>query len=237
MARQYRRKIGGWIYLVVAVIVLIVFTVTYSVGAAIGSSVKDEKHDAAPQPAVSPSPFPPTVLLPAFRKVTTAPYLRPDGGPGVFGSTYPAGTDVQVITTAELPFAIGWPRPPAVSFLGESSTIAYRRVQTDDGEGNPRLTPDLRIALHPCKDLAGCLADRSGFDQQWTKVFKAPVPATAKDNRTWLTVKQTKPFALMMTRAFSSGGQWWLVGVAVTGAPGEEQTVQQVLNDIWRQTS
>ena len=237
MARQYRRKIGGWIYLVVAVIVLIVFTVTYSVGAAIGSSVKDEKHDAAPQPAVSPSPFPPTVLLPAFRKVTTAPYLRPDGGPGVFGSTYPAGTDVQVITTAELPFAIGWPRPPAVSFLGESSTIAYRRVQTDDGEGNPRLTPDLRIALHPCKDLAGCLADRSGFDQQWTKVFKAPAPATAKDNRTWLTVKQTKPFALMMTRAFSSGGQWWLVGVAVTGVPGEEQTVQQVLNDIWRQTS
>ncbi|MFG1628025.1 hypothetical protein [Kribbella sp. NPDC049227] len=237
LARQYRRKIGGWIYLVVAVIVLIVFTVTYSVGAAIGSSVKDEKPDAEPQAAVTPSPFPSTVLLPAFRKVTTAPYVRPDGGPGVFGATYPAGTDVQVIATAELPFAIGWPRPPAVSFLGESSTIAYRRVQTDDGEGNPRLTPDLRIALRPCKDLAGCLADRSSFDEQWTKVFKAAVPATAKDNRTWLTVKQTKPYALMMTRAFSSGGQWWLVGVAVTGAPGEEQTVQQVLNDIWRQTS
>jgi hypothetical protein len=237
LARQYRRKIGGWIYLVIAVIVLIVFTVTYSVGAAIGSSVKDEKPDAAPQPAVSPSAFPTTVLLPAFRKVTTAPYVRPDGGPGVFGSTYPDGADVQVITTAELPFAIGWPRPPAVSFLGESSTIVYRRVQTDNGVGNRRLTPDLRIALHSCKDLAGCLADRPAFDQQWTKVFKAPVPATPKDNRTWLTVKQTKPFALMMTRAFSSGGQWWLVGVAVTGEPGEEQTVQQVLNDIWRQTS
>jgi len=238
VARQYRRKIGSWIYLVAAVIVLIVFTVTYSIGAAIGSSVKDEKPaDAAPAAAASPSALPTPVLLPAIRKVTTAPYKQPDGAPGVFGSTYPVGTDVEEVTNAELPFAIGWPRPPAVSALGESSSIAYRRVQTDDGPGNPKLTPDLRIALHPCKDLAGCLADRSAFDQKWTAVFKAPAPATAKDDRTWLTVQPKTPYALMMTRAFQSGGEWWLVGAAVTGRPGEEQTVQQVLNDIWRQTS
>jgi hypothetical protein len=58
----------------------------------------------------------------------------------------------------------------------------------------------------------------------------------AKDERTWLTT-QDKPYALMMTRAFRSGGQWWLVGVAVTGLPGEEPDVQRILNDIWRQTS
>ena len=59
-------------------------------------------------------------------------------------------------------------------------------------------------------------------------------PTTAKDVRTWLTVQKD---ALTMTRAFRSGGQWWLVGVAVTGAPGEQQEIERILNDIWRQTS
>jgi hypothetical protein len=48
---------------------------------------------------------------------------------------------------------------------------------------------------------------------------------------------QASPYAVTMTRAYVSGGRWWLVGSAVTGAPGEEADVQRVVNDIWRQTS
>jgi hypothetical protein len=48
---------------------------------------------------------------------------------------------------------------------------------------------------------------------------------------------KSKPYLLTMTRAYSSAGQWWLVGAAVTGAHGEEDDVQRILNDIWRQTS
>jgi hypothetical protein len=235
IARQYKQKIGGWIYLVVAVVVLLVFTVTYSVGAAIGSAVKDEPAEAAPPAAVSPSPFPSPVLLPGIPRITTAPYKRSTGAKGLYGATYPAGADVQVVANAGLPFAFGWPRPPLTTSLGESSTVAYRGVQTDNGEGRPPTTPTARIAIHPCKNLAGCLADRGSFEKQWTKVFKAPaVPTTAKDARTWLTVQED---ALTMTRAFRSGRQWWLVGVVVTAAPGEEQEIERILNDIWRQTS
>ena len=63
-----------------------------------------------------------------IEKIPTAPYKRPDGSAGVFGATYPPGTDLQVITAAELPFALGWPRLPQVAFLGESSWIVYRRI-------------------------------------------------------------------------------------------------------------
>jgi hypothetical protein len=234
IARQYKHQIGGWIYLVVAVVVLIVFTITYSVGTAIGSAVKDEPTEAAPPAAVSPSPFPSPVLLPGIPRIITARYKPPTGGKGLYGATYPAGADIQVVANVGLPFAFGWPRPPAPLSLGESSTMAYRRVQTDNGEGRPATRPDAHIAIHPCKDLADCLADRPSFDRQWLMVFKAEAPTTAKDARTWLTVQKD---ALTMTRAFRSGGQWWLVGVAVTGAPGEQQELERILNDIWRQTS
>ncbi|WP_329483424.1 hypothetical protein OG555_14695 [Kribbella sp. NBC_01484] len=239
VAREYKRKIGGWIYAVVAFVVLLVFTITYSIGAAVGSSVKsDQPVDAAPQTPVSPEAYPSPVLLPAIPKITTAPYKRPDGSAGVFGATYAAGTDLQVITTAELPFALGWPRPPQVTFLGESSAVVYRRIVTrsDYSNGGLKNSLDARIALHPCASLAACRADRAAFDKQWAKVYKATAPATAKDARTWLTV-QTTPYAVTMTRAYASGGQWWLVGSAVTGAPGEEADVQRIVNDIWRQTS
>ncbi|MEU4289006.1 hypothetical protein AB0E63_12365 [Kribbella sp. NPDC026596] len=239
VAREYRKKIGAGIYVVAALIVLIVFTVTYSVGTAIGSSVKDEPTEAAPVAAVSPSAYPSPVLLPAIEKITTAPYKRPDGAPGVFGATYPAGTDLQVITNAELPIALGWPRPPQVTFLGESSSVVYRRIQTKSEYSEVlKNSIDARLALHPCASLAGCLADRAAFDQQWTNVFKMPAPATAKDARTWLTERKTSPYAVTMTRAFLSGGQWWLVGTAVTtNTSGEEPDVQRVVNDIWRQTT
>ncbi|GAA1711079.1 hypothetical protein GCM10009745_68940 [Kribbella yunnanensis] len=229
-------RLGGWVYAVAVLVVLIVFTVVYSAGATVGSAVK-EVPDAAPPPAaVSPGALPSTVLLPGLPKITTAAYKRPDGKAGLMGATYPAGADLQVVTKAELPFAIGWPRPPAVSLLGESSTIAYRRIQTDEQSTGRKVPPDLQIALSACANLADCVKDRAAFDQAWTKSFRVPVPTVAKDERTWLAT-QDKPYALMMTRAFQSGGQWWLVGMAVTGREGEEPDVQRILNDIWRQTS
>ncbi|MFF0266329.1 hypothetical protein [Kribbella sp. NPDC004536] len=237
IARQYRRKIGPWAYAVVAVVVLIVFTIAYSVGTAIGGAVKDDPSEAAAKPAVSPEAYPPTVLIPAINRVTTAPYKRPDGSAGVFGATYPAGADVQVVENAELPFAFGWPRPPQVSFLGESSQLILRKVVTaadydPSGAGN---SFKAQFALHPCASLAKCVADRPAFDQQWTKIYKTTAPATAKDARTWLSV--SKPYTITMTRAFQSGGQWWLVGVMVYGQQVEAPDIQRVVNDIWRQTS
>jgi hypothetical protein len=237
IARQYRRKIGPWAYAVVAVVVLIVFTIAYSIGTAIGSAVKHDPTDAAPAPAVSPEAYPATVLIPPIERATTAPYQRPDGSPGIFGATYAAGADVQVVANAELPFAFGWPRPPQVDFLGESSQLVLRRVVTsvDYDPNGAKNSFRAQFALHPCASLAKCLADRPTFDRQWTKIYRTTAPATAKDARTWLSV--SKPYTITMTRAFQRGGQWWLVGVMVAGQPIEAPDIQRVVNDIWRQTS
>jgi hypothetical protein len=115
VAREYRQKIGPWAYLVVALIVLFTFSVTYSIGSGIASAVKDEPAEAAPPAAVSPSPLPSPVLLPGIERITTAPYKEPTGGPGLIGATYKPGGDFQVVEGAGLPFAFGWPRPPAPS--------------------------------------------------------------------------------------------------------------------------
>ncbi|TDW97669.1 hypothetical protein [Kribbella sp. VKM Ac-2566] len=239
VARQYRRKIGPWIYAVVAVVVLIVFSIAYSIGTAIGGSVKEEPTEAAPPPAVSPEPIASSVLIPPINRVTTAPYRRSDGSPGVFGATYAAGADVQVVTNAELPFAVGWPRPPQVGFLGESSQLILRRIVTrsDQDPRGLKNAMQAQFALHPCASLAKCLSDRPTFDQQWTKIYKTTAPATAKDARTWLTVSTKTPYTITMTRAFLSGGQWWLVGAMVYGQPAEAADIQRLVNDIWRQTS
>lgn len=233
---QLVARLGAGAYAVAAVLVLVVFTLTYSVGAAVGSAVKAPPKEPAPAAAVSPAALPTTVLLPGLPKISTAPYKAPDGKPGLLGATYGVGADLQVVTNADLPFAIGWPRPAAVSSLGESSKIAYRRIQTDEKGTGLKVTPDLRMALSACASLADCVKDRPAFDQVWTKVYKTSAPTVAKDERTWLAT-QDKPYALTMTRAFRSGGQWWLIGMTVTGLPGEEPDVQRILNDIWRQTS
>jgi hypothetical protein len=235
MARQVRRRIGRWTYLVVIVIVLLVFTVLYSVGAAIGSAVKEQPPVEGPAAApVSPSPLPSPALLPGVPKAETAGYASPVPAVGLVGATYERGADVQVVENLGLPFAFGWPRPPNTVDLGESSSVLYRRVLT---EKNPtQSTLDARIAVHPCKDLAACLAERAAFDKEWTTAFKTPVPTTAKDARTWVTVRNGSPYTLTMTHAYTSAGRSWLVGVTVTGLTGEEPAVQRVLNDIWRQT-
>jgi hypothetical protein len=167
-------------------------------------------------------------------KASTPAYIPGGQSAPLIGATYQGAADVQVVDNLDLPFAFGWPRPPMIKKLGESTSVIYRQVLAVDSAGTPTL--DARIAVHPCRDLAGCLADRAAFDKQWTKTFKVPAPTTAKDGQTWLTVRNSSPYALMMTRAFSSGGRWWLVGVAVTGVPGEEPAAQRVLNDIRRQT-
>jgi hypothetical protein len=244
IARQYRHKIGGWIYVVSVLGVLVVFSITYSIGSTIGSTVKDEPVEAVPA-AVSPSPLPSPVLLPGVDRVTTAAYKQPTGSPGVIGAAYAAGADVQPVLYAGLPFAFGWPRPPLVSSLGESSSAIYRRVVTRTEPYQPKGTLEARVAVHPCKDLAGCLADRPAFDAAWSKVFKAPAPTTAKDARTWVAEQMTEAktglkvqsYTLAMSHAFMSAGRWWLVGVAGTGEAGEEQDIQRIVNDIWRQTS
>ncbi|HET6743354.1 MAG TPA: hypothetical protein VFH76_30650, partial [Kribbella sp.] len=130
-------------------------------------------------------------------------------------------------------------RPPLVSFLGESSQLVLRKIVTknDYAPGGLKNAMQAQLALHPCADLAKCLADRPSFDQQWTKLFKTTAPATAKDARTWLTVSAKTPYTITMTRAFHSGGQWWLIGAMVYGQPAEAPDVQRVVNDIWRQTS
>ncbi|HZX09094.1 hypothetical protein [Kribbella sp.] len=239
IARQYRRKIGPWAYAVVAVVVLIVFTIAYSVGTAIGSAVKDKPAAAPEAAAVSPEPYPSRVLIPPINRPTTAAYKRPDGSAGVFGATYPAGADVQVVANAELPFAFGWPRPPQVDFLGESSQLVLRRVVTASAYDPAGMRNSMRVqfALHPCATLAKCLTDRPAFDEQWTKIYRTTAPATAKDARTWLTVSTATPYTITMTRAFQSAGQWWLVGVMAYGQTVEAPDVQRLVNDIWRQTS
>ncbi|WP_327639164.1 hypothetical protein OHB24_12575 [Kribbella sp. NBC_00482] len=239
IARQYRRKIGAWIYGVVAVVVLIVFSIAYSIGTAIGGTVKEDPVEAAPPPAVSPEPIVSSVLIPPIERVTTAPYKRSDGSPGVFGATYAANADVQIVANAELPFAVGWPRPPEVGFLGESSQLILRRIVTknDYEPGGLKNAMKAQFALHPCASLAKCLSDRPTFDQQWTKIYKTTAPATAKDARTWLTVSTATPYTITMTRAFQSGGQWWLVGAMVYGQQAEAADIQRLVNDIWRQTA
>jgi hypothetical protein len=94
-----------------------------------------------------------------------------------------------------------------------------------------------QFALHPCASLAKCLSDRPAFDQQWTKIYKTTAPAIAKDARTWLTVSTKAPYTITMTRAFLSGGQWWLVGAMVYGPQAEAEDIQRLVNDIWRQTA
>ncbi|MER7246372.1 hypothetical protein [Kribbella sp. NPDC000426] len=240
VARQYSRKIGSWIYAVVAVVVLIVFSITYSIGSAIGSAVKKDDPVEVAAPAVSPEPLPAKVLIPPINIVTTAPYKRPDGSAGIFGATYAAGADLQVVNTAELPFALGWPRPPQVIRQGESSQLILRKIVTAteyDPANGLKNSFQAQLALHSCVSLAQCLADRPSFDQLWTKIYKTTAPATAKDARTWLTVSTKAPYTITMTHAFLSGGQWWLVGAMVYGQVAEAPDVQRVVNDIWRQTS
>jgi len=103
-------------------------------------------------------------------KAETAAYAPPVPAVGLVGATYERGADVQVVQDLGLPFAFGWPRRPIMVDLGETSSVIYRRVLTE--KNSTQSTLDARIAVHPCKDLAACLAERGAFDKEWTTAFK-----------------------------------------------------------------
>lgn len=226
---------GVWAGVASVVVVLVVFCVLYSVGTKVGSETKEQRPSGpAPGALVTPAPLPSPGLLPGIAKPSSAPYIPPVPAAALIGATYARGADVQEVTGLGLPFAFGWPRLPSTVDLGVSASTIYRRVLTEKPSG--AITMDARIALRPCATLAACLTDRAAFDQEWTRTFRVPVPAAAKDASTWLTVRERTPYLLTMTHAFTTNGQSWLVGVALTATPGEEPAAQRVLNDIWRQT-
>ena len=228
-------KLGIWGKPVAVLIVLAVFSILYSVGSKVGSETKEQRPAGpAPVAAVAPAPLPSPALLPGIVKPKPADYIPPVPAPSLVGATYDRGADVQQVTGLGLPFVFGWPRPPSTSELGTTTTTIYRRVLTEKSSG--AIAMDAKIALRPCTTLAACLTERTAFDQDWTTMFKAAAPATAKDPHTWLTVGTGTPYTLTMTHAFTTNGQSWLVGVSVVAIPGEEPAAQRVLNDIWRQT-
>ncbi|MEU0094583.1 hypothetical protein [Kribbella sp. NPDC006257] len=238
LAREYSKKLGTWVYAVVVLVVLIVFTVTYSIGAAVGSAVKKDSSSEPVAAPVKPAALPSQVLLPGIAKVSAAPHRESNGGPSLVGETYSPGVDLQIVSGIDLPFSIGWPRPPETRKISNSSTTLYRLIQTqpplDQSSGSDLIA---RIAVRQCSSLGDCLAKRAAFDQDWTKVFRVQTPRTAKDARTWFTVSNTTPYTLTMTTTYSNAGRWWLVGASVTSTPDEVPSAQQVLNDIWHQTT
>ncbi|ONI67535.1 hypothetical protein BWI15_30935 [Kribbella sp. ALI-6-A] len=234
-AQPAKSKPKTWLYLVAIVLVLAVFSITYSIGAAVRSATAKTDPVVPPPAPVSPSPMPTGVLVPGIDKVTAVPWSRATPFVGVAGAVFASGAELEVARGLGLPFEFGFPDRPVLDQKTsvESSSTIYRRVLTGPGSANAGL--DLRIAVQPCRDQAACLAARAAFDQEWTTAYKAPVPATPRDGRTWYTV-DPKPYTFAMTHVFSSQGRWWLAGAAAVAAPGQEQSAQKVVNDIWRQT-
>ncbi|MGH3373019.1 MAG: hypothetical protein ACRDPR_23780, partial [Nocardioidaceae bacterium] len=240
MAR-FKQRAGWRFYPGVVLAYLFLFSLTYSVGGALNRSDSDAAPTNTPTVpvAVTPTALPTPVVLPGITKLKAA-RLQP-GLPqvSVVGVAYENGADAQAVNDLGLPFAFRWPVEPGKIVLGESSYSIYRRVIT--GEDPRAASLDAEIAVHPCKDLAACLAERPVFDQRWTERYKAPVPSTPKGAQTWYAEQQAaaggKAYAVSMTRAFRSGDEWWLVGVVVTAKPGDEAAAQRVLNDIRTQTA
>jgi hypothetical protein len=229
----------------IAVLVpLVLFAVAFAGGTAVNrAAASDEpsrEGQSEPAPA-EPSALPTkSVLLPGIQKPGRLS-LRTDvrqvyvvGKAGLEGGS--AFDDLG------LPFAVrelgpeGW----YVVKFEESSYAIYRAVQADRP---PNVVMNIWIAAHPCKDLAGCLADRPAFDSRWTKRFKAARPATARDAQTWYTETKTADppsYAVSMTRIFRSPAtnSWWLVGAEVSTKRSDMFGLAQAfVNDIRTQTS
>jgi hypothetical protein len=234
-AQPTKPKPKTWLYVVAVVLVLAVFSITYSIGAAVRSATAKTDPVVPPPAPVSPSPMPTGVLVPGIDKVTAVPWSRATPFVGVAGAVYTSGAGLEIARGLGLPFEFGFPDRPVLDQKTsvESSSTIYRRVIAGPASANAGL--DLRIAVQPCRDQAACLAGRAAFDQDWTTAYKMPVPATPRDGRTWYAVRP-KPYTFAMTHVFSSQGRWWLAGAAAVAAPGQEQSAQQVVNDIWRQT-
>jgi hypothetical protein len=243
VANGFSRRAGRRVWAVPVLVPLAVFAATYAAGAAINSAASADEPTEPRQPvpaAVAPSALPTKkVLLPGIQKAGTVALRTDVPETTMVGTATAAGT--AQIDGLGLPFAMhhpgqGW----GVVILEESSYSIYRRVAFGEA---PNTAADIWIAAHPCKDRAGCLADRQEFDDRWTKRFKAAKPATAKDAQTWYTETKASgstPYSVSMTRAFFSPAtkSWWLVGVeAGAGSADTVQAAQAVLNDIRTQTS
>jgi hypothetical protein len=233
-AQQQQAPTKKWPYLVAVVVVLAVFSVTYSVGAAIKSATSDVDPVVPPPAAVSPGAMPTGVLKPGIAVPLSSSRFSPAPYVGLVGATYAAKDEVFSAGGLGLPFEFGFPRPRLVdeTLSGESSSTIYRRVLTRSDPARSEV--DLRLALRPCRDRAACLAGRAAFDKDWTTAFKTAAPTTPRGNRTWYASGGT-PYTVSMSHVFEDSGRYWLLGVAAIALPGEEESAQRVVNDIWIQ--
>jgi hypothetical protein len=237
------KSVGWKLWAVPVVVPLVVFAATYSVGASVNAAAADDEPTEPRQPvpaAVQPSALPTKVLLPGLPKAPRVALRTgvPDASV-VGGRTFVEATHGQI--DVGLPFAMHAPGKGGTRVqLEESSYAIYRRITYGKP---PNTAADIWIAAHPCTDLAGCLADRQEFENRWTKRFKAQLPATAKDARTWFTETRSTggtAYEVSMTRAYRSPAtkSWWLVGVDASAATADTiQLTQAVVNDIRTQTS
>lgn len=218
---------------------MVVICAAYLVGGTLNSALARSSSGQTDGQLPTPAPLPPDTLLPGVMKVPEAA-LRPGLRPvPVIGATYAADEKANPVIDLGLPFAFRWPSGSAGTIgLGETSYALFRRVIA--GQNRAKTPIDLRLAAHPCQDLPTCLAERAVFDRTWTQKFTARPPATARDRQTWYTQSDSsssKTYELTLTRAFTSCGQWWLVGAVITAMPEHRIDAQKVINDIRTQTS
>ena len=230
---------GRRLWAAAIVIPLIVFVVAYSAGAAINSAAARPEPTSPKVPvpdAVQPTPLASKkVLLPGISKAGQVPLrsgVRPVSLVASTSELSPMPWD-----KLGLRFAMHIPGPEwLMKELEESSYSIYRQLLEAK-----RGTVVVAIAAHPCKGLAGCLADRTEFDARWSKRYGVAPPTTARDGQTWFSenAPEGEPYRASLTRAFLSPatGSWWLVGVAVNADPASAGTAQAILNDIRTQTS
>jgi hypothetical protein len=230
---------GRRLWAAAIVIPLIVFVVAYSAGAAINSAAARPEPTSPKVPvpdAVQPTPLPSKkVLLPGISKTGQVP-LRSGVRPvSLVASTIELSP--MPWDRLGLPFAMHIPGPEwLMKELEESSYSIYRQLLEAK-----RGTVVVAIAAHPCKGLAGCLADRTEFDARWSRRYGVQPPTTARDDQTWFSESAPggEPYRASLTRAFLSPAtrSWWLVGVAVNADSAGAGTAQAILNDIRTQTS
>lgn len=234
-----RSGCGIW---VVVVLVTLVFSATFGIGAQIDSAMSTDHPSRSRRlvpEAVSPSALPTRKpLLPAIAKPGEVP-LR-TGLPPYYVVGKGGLEGGSAFEGLGLPFGVretgpGW----RVFDYGESTYGIYRGLRAGDPPG---VAVEVSLAAHPCRDLAGCLAERAEFDTHWTTRCKAGKPSVRRDAGTWYAETKSPGggYSLSMTRIFRSPttNQWWLVGVTAHTEKAEWTSfLQAVVNDIRTQTS
>ena len=230
---------GRRLWAAAIVIPLIVFVVAYSAGAAINSAAARPEPTSPKVPvpdAVQPTPLASKkVLLPGISKAGQVP-LRSGSPAGIAGRV-----DERAVADAvgQARAAVRDAHPRArMAHEGARGVVVLDLSAALEAK---RGTVVVAIAAHPCKGLAGCLADRTEFDARWssgTASRHRPRRVTVRPGSA-RTPRRASPTEASLTRAFLSPatGSWWLVGVAVNADPASAGTAQAILNDIRTQTS